>query len=569
MAKLQDKAYFDFSGGVKRDKSPYHLKDNELQRGRNFEIDELGRIRKRRGSYQFGQNIAGLPLRIHHPPNGFYVANNATSPAVVYRLSSGRLGTALTTSSTTVVLTTTPSPDFVTTAEVIEIEGDLINYESYTTGTFSTVTNITSSHAVGASVNQWRSIGTLTASDGEDGAWFAYLNGFTFVLFNNTTTGGTHYWQINSSGTASAVSNEPAGMFLEVFRDRIFMVGNGVNSTYPTNRVFFSNLGDGTSWPSTAADNSFDLEDKTGEPNSGLKQYRQNLIIFKPSSFYAFSGSLPVRQISAEYGIHNDNCIQEINGLLYGFGPNGIFATNGITVKDIGQPVEEYYQDTKFGIIASGSEVQTLFTSQWERKFIVYIGDATTIETINDLMLIYDTKKQSWEVWSGWTDPTTFNYLKRYRTDNRNQQRNVLFWGASTKVYRAFEDRHTEVDGSGVPTTRGTDIYSDLFSNTGSAITMNVLTKPYDLGAPHIRKFPAYLKVYSEIPGYDLSLVVDEGDPIPLGKISDKIQRIKMPSKAKGFRFALNIDESSTNPSVICNGFVFEDITLIDKNTNA
>lgn len=176
MPKIADKAYFDFSGGVRRDKSPFALKDNELQRGRNFEVDELGRIKKRRGSYQFGQDIAGLPLRIHHDPNGFFVSNNA-APAVVYRLSSGRLNTALTTSSTSVVLSATPSPNFNTSADVIEIEGDLINYASYNgTDTFSTATNITSAHAAGSSVNQWRSVGTLTSSDADDGAWFAYLN---------------------------------------------------------------------------------------------------------------------------------------------------------------------------------------------------------------------------------------------------------------------------------------------------------------------------------------------------------------------------------------------------------
>ena len=569
--KIPDKYYNKFDGGVRRDKSPYELKDNELQRGRNFEVDQEGRIRKRRGCYQFGQNVAGLPLAIHHDPNGFFVANNAASPAVVYRLSSGRLNTALTTASTSVVVTSTPSPDFNGSADLIEIEGDLINYDSYAANTFSTATNITSAHAVGASVNQWRSIGTLTSSDSSDGAWFAYLNTITFMLFNGGSTNGSNLWQVGTpTGSPSEVSNEPAGAkFLEVFRDRLFTVGNGASGGNPNNRVFYSNLGDGTSWPSTIADNSFDLEDLTGEPIVGIKQYRGNLIIFKPSSFYSFSGSLPVQQISSQYGIHNDRCVQEIDGLLYGFGPRGIWVSDGVSVKEIGQPVDEYSQDFKFGFVANGSDVQQLFTTQWQGKFIVYIGDITTVETISDVMVVYDVKKKTFELFSGWTDPTIMQHLLRFKTDNLNQQRNTLFWGASTKVFRAFEDRHTEIDSNGVATTRGTDIFSDLFSNTGSNIDFQVLTKPYDLGYPQYRKQfgGGYLKIFSEKPqGTNVSVIIDEGDPIPLGRLKGKINRFPFPANVKGYRCAILLDESSQTSSTIINRFIFEDITTIDKN---
>lgn len=194
------------------------------------------------------------------------------------------------------------------------------------------------------------------------------------------------------------------------------------------------------------------------------------------------------------------------------------------------------------------------------------MGDISLIESFNDVMLVYDTRKKSWEVWSGWTDPTTFSYLKRFRTDNRNQQRNTLFWGASTKIYRAFENRHTEENASGVTTTRGTDVFSDLFSDTGTPIVFDVLTKPYDLGLPNYRKQFGYLKVFSERPGIHISALIDDKDRIPLGLITKQVQRFKFPAEARGYRCALLLDESSTNPSVIYNGHIFEDTTTIDKN---
>ena len=57
MLKIPDKAYVDFSGGIRRDKSPILLKDNELQSGKNFDIDEQGRLVKRRGMQAYG-NLA-------------------------------------------------------------------------------------------------------------------------------------------------------------------------------------------------------------------------------------------------------------------------------------------------------------------------------------------------------------------------------------------------------------------------------------------------------------------------------------------------------------------------------
>ena len=564
MAKVNDKAYLDFSGGIRRDKSPYVLKDNELQRGRNFEVDNVGRIVKRRGSYQFGQDIAGLPLFFHHDPNGMFVANNASSPAVVYKLASGVLTTALTTASTTVFTSTSG----FSTSGVVEIEGDLITYTGESGTDLTGATGITSAHAVGSSINQWISVGTMASSDANDGAWFAYLNGITFFLFNNDNANTTNLWQYDGT-TASAVSGEPGGSrMLEVYRDRLFTVGNGA-SGLPLNTVFYSNLGSGTSWPSTVADNSFEIEDQTGEPISGIKQSGSNLMVFKPSSMYSYDGSLPVRQISNSYGIHNDRCIQEINGLLYGAGPNGIFVTNGSGVQRISIPVFDYYQDFNFNRIVSGSTVQNLMTSQWEDKFIVYIGDVTTVETLSDLALVYDTKNKTWEIYNGWTDMTAINYLKRFNTDNRTQQKTALFFGRSTKVYRAFEDRHTEITtGGGDGATRGGDIYADLFTDTGTPITMNFVTKPYDLGAPNYSKKFGYLKVFSEVPGIQLSYQIDDGPIKSLGLVDKKVKRFQFPSDARGYRCTIMGDESSTNTSVTYNGHIFEDWAVIDKNAD-
>ena len=57
--KIANFPVLDFSGGVRRDKSFFDFKRNELLDARNVEIDEQGRIRTRRGSFQVGQTLTG------------------------------------------------------------------------------------------------------------------------------------------------------------------------------------------------------------------------------------------------------------------------------------------------------------------------------------------------------------------------------------------------------------------------------------------------------------------------------------------------------------------------------
>jgi len=113
----------------------------------------------------------------------------------------------------------------------------------------------------------------------------------------------------------------------------------------------------------------------------------------------------------------------------------------------------------------------------------------------------------------------------------------------------------------------GSDYFSDLIANTWSNITFNFLAKPFELGYPNYRKQFGYLKVFCEQPqGVDISAVIDGGDPIPLGKITEKVQRLAFPESARGHRCAILLDETSQNSSLVFNGMIFEDCETISKD---
>lgn len=558
--KIPDKQYMDFSGGINRYKSPYLLKDNELQRGRNFEIDEIGRIKKRRGAYQFGQSISNI-IALHNDNNGFYAANSDSTNVTIYRMYSSINSAAIAVADTSIAK---PDTGFVAGPSTIEIEGDIINYAAGGGGaSFTTVTNITSAHAQGRSINQWQVL-TSSGGDGDNGVWFTYLNALTIASVYSGT--GTAMFTIAGDGTVTAISGEPTpSRFLETFRDRVFCVNN--------NTVYYSNLGSAASWPATVADNSFDIEDQSGEIISAIKQYRKNLIICKPSATYAYPGSLPVRQLSNSFGVFNEHCLQEIGGLLYGFGPSGAFVTNGASFVPISYPIREYLKDMYFPLISGTVPISRIRTGQFEDKFIIYVNDQTEPDTdanLSQCMFVYHTKKKSWEIWDGLEAVSAMKYVTSFRAGNgtRLQNRAALFFAsAAGAVFRAFDNRFVETSISASGTRRGGDVYPDMFSNTGTNITFEVLTKPYDLGYPNYKKKFGYLKVFSERPnGTNVAVVIDGQDPIPLGQLTDKISRFQFPQGTDGTRCAILFEENSQTQPLILNGVIFEDCATISKH---
>lgn len=566
MAKIPDKFYKDFSGGIRRDKSPYDLKDNELQRGRNFEIDEGGRIRKRRGSILFGQNGVSSIGKFYHSSHGLFAAA-FTNPTVVYKLKNAVNEAALTTASTTIAFE--PDGQFDASGTV-EINGDPIAYTGGgdSSGTLTGVTGIAANIAAWSPMNQWQTIGTMTGHIGTSGVWFSFLNDRTIILSNESTAASDI--STYDGTTIAAVSGEPQGtQFLENFRDRIFTVGRD------TNIVYYSNLGDATSWPATVANNSFEIEDDTGEYISGIKQYRKNLLVFKPAALYAYSGSLPIRQLSRYFGIHNDACIQEINGLLYGFGSNGVWVSNGVSFKKIDKPVKEYLKQVIWAINSSSVPISRIKTAQWEDKFIIYINtlseEPDTLSAINQFSLVYDTKKGSWETIDGMTAPNALGYLTNFRAGGASllQNRPILLFSDGTNIYRAYENRvMTRQQTGNTGNLKGNDVYSDLLINiTNTDITMNVVTKPFDLGLPNYSKQFGYLKVFCEKPqGMHISAIIDDGDPIPLGQCTKRVNRFKFPANTKGTRCTVVIDESSSTQSCVFNGCVFEECVTVNQN---
>jgi hypothetical protein len=569
--KLGDFPIFDFSGGIRRDKSAFAMDKNELLNAQNVEIDEQGRVKVRRGSYQIGDTLSGNLENSFvfvrnvggSTPAVTFIVNNNASTATLSRLRGARLTTAITTASTTVV--TSDGNQFAASGTV-EIEGDLIAYTGVSTNTLTGVTGITSSHAVGAPIHQWVTLSQSgTAVDGRMGIYYAVLNN---ILLINGRAANLKLIANDDGTTITDVSSEPSILFATNYRDRIYGAGDASSGTNgDPRRVTFCNRGDPTTW--TTASDFFDVEDQRGEPISGFKVLNDRLNIFKPNSIFSYD-EIELKQRLFGVGAWNHKVIQEINGIMFTFCPNGIFATNGLEAKSIGDPVKQYWKNFQPVYDSVGNRVVTnTFSGKFEDNYWLYIHDITDPETINDVVLVYNTKVRAWTVFTGsFTDFYHFLSIERFRFgDSATQARAAIFGGDSSgKFYRFFESRYVD----STSTKRGGDVFEDLLSDTGSPVSAVIETPLYDLTQPGLYKPFHDMKVYSEQGGWHVDFrVEDEGKGVTgyksCGEMFYPIEPLTFPKDTRGYRLGLRFTTTQTTFAPILNGFVIKDTEALNR----
>lgn len=566
MAKLPDFKVFDFSGGLRTDKSDYEADRNELKRLINFDVDERGRLRRRRGIHQFGGTQSGKII----DNSTIFTRNTAGSSPTVYHtlierdsspdiwlIYSNWLTTAAAVGDTTL---TVAANGLLAASGTVEIEGDLIAYTGKSGTTQLTgVTGIARAHPVGSLVNQIQAIATATTEDYRSGAFTSTINN---LLFLNGRVGSATF--DGATVTSVADADEPNALFSTNFRDRIYIAGSGATSADPR-RVFFSDAGDGTSWTATSF---FDVEDERGESVTGFAVLNDALGIFKMNSIFSYD-EVQLKQQQWEVGAYNHRVIQKIGKVVYTFCPSGVYATNIFSSKKISDPVKKYlkgFQPTYDTTV--GRTVVNTFAGQFEDKYILYIGSITEPETLSDVVLVYDTKKDNWTVHTGYTNFVHFASLSKFITGTTavatntitNQERESLFASDNGgKYFRLYDTRF--LDNGATRTYRGGDLTYDVFSETITPISAVAETFYLDLGSPGSWKTFSYLNVFVEQGNVNIAYSLDKGavftDWIPLGNFKESRRRVPLKDK-EGYRIALQISANSADALDILNGFVIE-----------
>ena len=570
--KLRDFDVLNFSGGLVRNKSDYEMNKNEVVDSLNFEFDNRGRAKTRRGYYKWGTSVSPatdfisaftgqVNLGASTPSNIFFIFTKATN-SVCYRLVSPSLTVAFNDGMTT--LTCSNTADFLGATAAVEVNGDDLTYTAKPSGTTLTITESTilanASYPIGTAVNQYLA-GVDTGVNGSDGIYCATLNGVIVIggrVGNVTTTAGATF-------TAVTDDDQPAGLFHTNYRDRIYVIGSGATDAADqrngqTNRVSYSDAGDATSWTLT---NFFDVEDQRGEMGTGLRVKRDRLLIFKRNSTFYYD-EVQLKLANNSVGAYNHWVTQEIDGVLFTFCPRGVFAGNGFTMKKISEPVESILKNFRPKLNSNYRVVDNTYSWQYDGKYYLYIGDITDPYTKSDVVLCYDTQTNSWTIEDTVADPVFFLSSQGFKgggdvTVSYYNGMEGVFALTSNRCYRLYENRNSDNSGR----TVGTDVAADLISDsTGTEISAVLEPPMYDMGNPSWWKNFGYIRVLIEQGDFNVSYRIDDGTKISdyksLGQF--KTTNTRKLFNQQGYRIGFKITSNNKDCIGIFNGLIIEDI---------
>ena len=579
MARIDSYPVLDFSGGVRRDASSFQLRKNELLDARNVHLEEKGRVRTRLGSQQLGQTLTGtIENSFFYRENsagtsyGALLVNNAASSSVISILYGTTLSADVAVGDTTINVVSTTS---FSASGTIEIDGDLISYTGVGATTFTGVSGITSAHTSGTQVQQWLTLTQSgTAIDSRAGLSYAVLDNKCIISGAGPNIKQLAFTLGSPTITDVTPTNEPSIVYIVNYHDRIYGAGAGNADPHGlSSTVYFSSRGNGTAWDYTA--DYFDVGDQDNQPITNLKVYSNNLGIFKMDKTFVYN-EVELRRTNDYVGAYNQKVVQEINGNLYTFCPNGIFATNLFSAKSIGEPVAEFFKNFT-PIFNPGSKRTATNTHSWtfDNSYFLYINDITVPTATNDVVLEYDTLAKEWSVHDGgFTDFFHVNLhpavafgvspIADFPTTVTN--RPTLIGGDSSgKVWRLNENRFMNSSNTVV----GSDILTDRRSNTGNPISAVIETPLYDLTHPELFKKFKNLRVLTESGQWNFEYRVENERGItayrPLGSVSTTNQVLPFPGDAQGWRCGFRISSVSSNAQRIFNGFVFEETEVVKR----
>ena len=579
--KLKDLPIFDLTAGLVTNKADVVMENGELKDSLNLDLDEQGRLKRRKGIQQWGDTKAGiiddsflftLQTAGSSPTTYHLIVDRDGVTSVLYKIISTYTAPVIVAGATTIVTkgVSSGAGDFTSgVTQNAEVNGDLFAYTGITTNTLTGVTG-TLAHPAYSLIHQILTVDATIDVDTRSGVYFAVLNN---LLFINGRVGSSVF--NGSAMTNVSDVNEPAGLFATNYRERIYVAGSGgadasgVRNGSST-RVSYSEPGDPTDW-GTYTVNFFDVEDDSGESITGLRELNDTLLVFKLNSIFSYD-EVQLKQRQWNVGAYNHKSIKRIGEVLYTFCPTGVYVTNGVESQLISKPVEKYLRAFKPLYDSTFSRVvESCFAGTFNNKYYLYIGDVNVDgKDLTDIVLIYDTIKGNWTVQDGYTNITHFGSFKAFDTKvgAQKQIKECLFAGdTGGKYYRLFENKF--LDNEATKTVRGGDILPNMISDSvGSAIQTTAETKWYNIGDEPTQwsKF-SKLSVLVETGSYQVAYKLDKGDFktdwIPLGDFKN-IQTIK-PRDNVGYRIKFKITSNERDILNIFNGFILKGRETLDQ----
>lgn len=252
--------------------------------------------------------------------------------------------------------------------------------------------------------------GSVTGATGyeiygnKDGFWFFMAsvegNSTTTYRDDGTDTPNEAYPVVDVNTTAG-----PVGAYIDVYKDSLFVAGDPNNPS----RLYYSGGGDQVNnFSIDGGGGIIDVARNDGQVITGLKVFKNSLVIFKEDSIYQFSftstGLPQITQITSSIGCVAPRTIQTVENDVFFLSRRGVFTigneqgfafdvlrTNELTarVRPIIQSIDGAYIQNASAIYLTSSD------------FNLYILSYTPSgSTTNMKALVYDRERLAWYKWT-------------------------------------------------------------------------------------------------------------------------------------------------------------------------
>ena len=295
----------------------------------------------------------------------------------------------------TAVGETSPSAQMTQTADV-----DTLTSSEYMTITWGAVTN-----AVGYNIYGRKA-----------GAWYymAYIDGNGSVTYADKGTASPQTYFPPPEGNTTG---GPVGAYIDLYKDSLFIFGDPSNPS----RLYYSGGGDMINDFTIANGGGFiDISKNDGSIGTGVKPFKNTLLVFKEDSLWQFSFStsgLPsITQINPAVGAIAPRSIIGVENDIFFASRRGIFTvgnepgfsfdvlrTNELSarVRPLFQAINTNYLTTIAGIYATSDNTN-----------LCIFAYTPAGETTNKKALIFDRERSAWYEWTNINANCWTNYIE-------------------------------------------------------------------------------------------------------------------------------------------------------------
>lgn len=294
-----------------------------------------------------------------------------------------------------------------------------------------------------------------------------------------------------AGGLVTPIANMKVGYASIIYKDRLWISGrrNETNSS----RLYFSDLADFTSWPTT---NFFDVNPGDGDAVNDLVVYQDNIVIFKDNATYVLAydtgpAQAVLQVINGDIGSMGPRCVDVYENSIFVLKYNQLYEMSNYDYVRVSVKLPFEFDNTvPTGSYAAGGQ-------WWKYPFwLRIVGDRAIVRFYNRIY-VYHLRLRGWTRWDS-EDVNIAHLGPIMRLDNTNTD---LRRGFDT--YVAGTTLGKGIDAQGIGTVSNWNMYFKMFKmedrystsgvETGDVvpavpavdIKLTMLTKQFDVGLSH------------------------------------------------------------------------------------